>query len=89
MKAVKQRVDFAEQILTTIVNDGFDVTCIWFTDEEHFHLNRIVNKQNWRFWGYENPHLCEEKALHSPKVSAWAAVCAIFALSAPFSYEKR
>ena len=88
-KAVKQRVDFEEQILTTIVNDGFDVTCIWFTDEEHFHLNRIANKQNWRFCGYENTHLCEEKALHSPKVSAWGAVCAIFALSVPFLYEKR
>ena len=69
MKALKQRVDFAEQILTTIVNDGFDVICIWFIDE-HFHLNRIVNKQNWRFWGYENPHMYEEKELHSPKVSA-------------------
>ena len=89
MKAVKQRVDFAVQILTTIVNDGFDVTCIWITDEEHFHFNRIVNKRNWRFRGYENSHLCEEKTLHPSKVSAWPAVCAIFVLSAFFSYEKR
>ena len=28
MKAVKQKFDFAKRILTTIVNDGFDVTCI-------------------------------------------------------------
>lgn len=76
MKAVQQRVDFANQILTMIDTDGFDVGCIWFTDEAHFHLNGIVNKQNWRFWGSENPHLCEEKALYSPKVTAWAAVCA-------------
>ena len=89
MKAVQQRVNFAEQILTMIVNDGFDVSCIWFTDEKYFHFNGIVNKQSYRFWGYENPHLCEEKALHSPKFSAWAAVCAMIALSAPFSYEKR
>ena len=26
-------------------------------------MNRIVNKQNWRFWGYENLHLCEEKGI--------------------------
>ncbi|KFM66589.1 hypothetical protein X975_14119, partial [Stegodyphus mimosarum] len=74
MKAVQQRVDFAKQILTMINNDRFDVSCIWFTDEAHFHLNGIINKQNWRFWGAENPHLCEEEALHSPEVTAWAAV---------------
>ncbi|GBM26099.1 hypothetical protein AVEN_12855-1 [Araneus ventricosus] len=58
-----------------IDNEGFDVGCIWFTDEAHFHLNGFVNKQNWRFWGSENPHLNEEKPLHSPKVTAWVAVC--------------
>ena len=64
MKAVQQRVDFAEQILTMVVNDRFDISCIWFTDEKYFHLNGIVNKQNQRFWGSENPHLCKEKVLH-------------------------
>ncbi|GBN48028.1 hypothetical protein AVEN_55603-1 [Araneus ventricosus] len=75
IKAVRQRFDFANDILTMIDNEGFDVGCIWFTDEAHFHLNRFVNKQNWRFWGSENPHLCEEKPLHSPKVTAWIEVC--------------
>ncbi|GBN02535.1 hypothetical protein AVEN_251-1 [Araneus ventricosus] len=56
-------------------NEGFDVGCIWFTDEAHFHLNRSVNKQNWRFFGSENPHLRDEKPLHSPKITAWVAVC--------------
>ncbi|GBM08148.1 hypothetical protein AVEN_214478-1 [Araneus ventricosus] len=74
-KAVRQRFDFANEILTMIDNEGFDVGCIWFTDEAHFHLNGFVNKQNWRFWGSENPHLCEEKPLHSPKVTSWVAVC--------------
>ncbi|GBM79190.1 hypothetical protein AVEN_209519-1 [Araneus ventricosus] len=75
IKAVRQRFDFANEILTMIDNEGFDVGCIWFTDEAHFHLNGFVNKQNWRFWGSENPHLCEEKPLHSPKVTDWVAVC--------------
>ncbi|GBN94833.1 hypothetical protein AVEN_207844-1 [Araneus ventricosus] len=57
-----------------IDNEGFDVGCIWFTDEAHFHLNGFVNKQNWRFWVSENPHLCEEKPLHSPKLIAWVAL---------------
>ncbi|GBO21533.1 hypothetical protein AVEN_63098-1 [Araneus ventricosus] len=58
-----------------IDNEGFDVGCIWFTDEAHFHLNGFVHKQKWRFWGSENLHLCEEKPLHSPEVTAWVAVC--------------
>ncbi|GBM50518.1 hypothetical protein AVEN_160740-1 [Araneus ventricosus] len=75
IKAVRQGFDFANEILTMIDNEGFDVGCIWFTDEAHFHLNGFVNRQNWRFWGSENPHLCEERPLHSPKVTAWVAVC--------------
>ncbi|GBM00766.1 hypothetical protein AVEN_150927-1 [Araneus ventricosus] len=75
IKPVQQRFDFANEILKMIDNEGFDVGCIWFTDEAHFHLNEFVNKQNWRFWGSENPHLYEEKPLHSPKVTAWVALC--------------
>ncbi|GBN75477.1 hypothetical protein AVEN_190956-1 [Araneus ventricosus] len=43
IKAVRQRFDFANDILTMIDNEGFDVGCIWFTDEAHFHLNGFVN----------------------------------------------
>ncbi|GBL88043.1 hypothetical protein AVEN_133702-1 [Araneus ventricosus] len=46
IKAVRQRFDFAKEILTMIDNEGFDVRCIWFTDEAQFHLNGFVNKQN-------------------------------------------
>ncbi|GBM44771.1 hypothetical protein AVEN_164927-1 [Araneus ventricosus] len=49
IKAVRQRFDFANEILTMVDNEGFDVGCIWFTDEAHLHLNGFVNKQNWRF----------------------------------------
>ncbi|GBN29079.1 hypothetical protein AVEN_201701-1 [Araneus ventricosus] len=73
IKAVRQRFGFAKEILTMIDNEGFDVGCIWFTDEAHFHFNGFVNRQNWAFWGSENPHLCEEKPLHSPKVTAWVS----------------
>ncbi|GBM80833.1 hypothetical protein AVEN_219580-1 [Araneus ventricosus] len=75
IKAARQRFDFANEILTMIDNEGFGVGCIWFTDEAHFHLNGFVNKQNWIFWGSENPHLCEGRPLHLPKVTAWVAVC--------------
>ncbi|GBO27634.1 hypothetical protein AVEN_88474-1 [Araneus ventricosus] len=75
INAVRQRFDFANEILTIIDNEGFDVGCIWFTYEAHFHLNGFMNKQNWRFWGPENPHLCEGRPPHSPKVTAWVAEC--------------
>ncbi|GBM74687.1 hypothetical protein AVEN_77553-1 [Araneus ventricosus] len=88
IKAVRQSFDFANEILTMIDNEGFDVGCIWFTDEALFHLNGFLNIQNWRFWSSENPHLCEEKPLHSPKVTAWVGYAAE-ALSALFPCEKR
>ncbi|GBM05868.1 hypothetical protein AVEN_11801-1 [Araneus ventricosus] len=75
VRAVQQRVDFANHMLTMIDSEGFDVGCLWFTDEAHFHLNGIVNKQNWRFWGSENPYWCEAKPMYSPKVTVWATVC--------------
>ena len=50
VSAVRQQLDFLNRILNMIYNDGFGVDCIWFTDEAHFHLNRFVNKQNYRFW---------------------------------------
>ncbi|GBN68580.1 hypothetical protein AVEN_195974-1 [Araneus ventricosus] len=74
IKAVRQRFDYANEMLTMIDIEIFDVSCIWFTYEAHFQLNGFVKKQNWRFWESENPHLCEEKPLHSPKVTAWVAV---------------
>ncbi|GBM12636.1 hypothetical protein AVEN_46129-1 [Araneus ventricosus] len=56
-----------------IDNEGFVVGCIWFIDEAPFHLSGVVNKPSWRFWSSEYPHLCEERLLHSPKVTAWVA----------------
>jgi hypothetical protein len=36
------------------------VHCLWFSDEDHFHLNRFVNEKNTRFWDYEIPHSHED-----------------------------
>ncbi|GBM45675.1 hypothetical protein AVEN_237914-1 [Araneus ventricosus] len=33
IQAVRQRFDFANEILTMIDNKGFDVGCIWFTEK--------------------------------------------------------
>ena len=33
-----------------------------------------MNKQNYRFWGLENPEISQEKTLHTGKVTVWAAI---------------
>ena len=47
---IESRLDFA-----TWMKDRLNILDrIWFSDEFHFHLNAVVNKQNCRFWGKEN-----------------------------------
>lgn len=72
--ALRQREDFAHEILKMIDDSTIDVGCLWFTDEAHFHLEGFVNKQNWRIWGTENPSVCLAKPLHSEKVTVWAGM---------------
>ena len=45
------------------------VSCVWFTNEAHSHLEGYVNKQNWKIWDTENlsVHLAEE--LYSAKIT--------------------
>lgn len=72
--SVENRKQFANDLLEMIDRGNIDVNCIWFSDEAHFHLDGFVNKQNWRIWGTENPHVCVPQTLYSPKVTVWAAV---------------
>lgn len=68
-----------------IDNDGFDVgctmvgwtinsACIWFTYEDHFHLDGFVKSQNWRFWGTPKLVFCKVRILNLQKVNVWTAV---------------
>lgn len=44
------------------------------SDESHFYLNGVVNRQNTRFWGTENPMVMTEHELHPQKVTVWCGV---------------
>ncbi|XP_025407883.1 uncharacterized protein LOC112681783 [Sipha flava] len=44
------------------------------SDEAHFHLSGIVNKQNYHYWAVENPQELHQRPLHSPYVTVWCAV---------------
>lgn len=47
---------------------------LFMSDEAHFHLNGVVNKQNCRYWAQNNPRELHQRPLHSEKVTVWAAV---------------
>lgn len=42
---------------------------IILSDEEHFHLDGFVNRQNCHIWGSENPHEIVEKKMHPQRVT--------------------
>lgn len=48
------RLEFAHWILSRPDSENL-TDAKWFSDEAHFHFNNVVNKQNFRFWGSENP----------------------------------
>lgn len=68
------RVQFCQQLLNLIDQDGQLVHNLWMSDEAHFHLSGYVNKQNFRFWSDNNPRNLHEKPLHSQKVTVWCAM---------------
>ena len=57
------------------------------SDEAHFHLLGMVNKQNFRCWSQNN--LCElhQRPLHSPKVTVWCAMGS-FGVWGPYFFEE-
>ncbi|GBN33112.1 hypothetical protein AVEN_91007-1 [Araneus ventricosus] len=88
IKAVRHRFDFANEILTMIDNERFDVVCIWFTDEAHFHLNGFVNNKT-RVFGVPKIPICVKRN-HCIRLKLLLALLyAAEALSALFSSEKR
>ena len=44
------------------------------SDEAHFHLSGMVNKQNFRYWLRNNPRELHQRPLHNPKVTVWCAM---------------
>ena len=71
---VSRRFDFANVIIEMMESGQLDPRQIWFSDEAHFHLRGYVNKQNWRHWGSENPHLAVPSPLHPQRVTVWCAL---------------
>jgi len=62
------------------------VNNIWMSDEAHFHLSGIVNKQNFRYLSQANPRALHEKPLHSQRVTVWCAMSAS-GIIGPYFFE--
>lgn len=63
------------------------ITNVWFSDEAHFYVNGVVNRQNYRYWGAEKPQEVAERPLHSPKCTCWCAV-SVHGIIGPFWVEE-
>ena len=59
-----------------------------FSDESHFYLNNIVNKQNCRFWGTEKSNFHYEKPLHDDKITVWVSLSSAGVIG-PFFLEEK
>jgi Helix-turn-helix domain (DUF4817) len=72
----QSRVTYAQAILNLDQDENDFSSKLIMSDEAHFHLSGYVNRQNYRFWGTENPRVIHEEPLHPLKVTAWCAVYA-------------
>ena len=57
------------------------------SDEAHFHLSGMVNKQNFRYWSQNNPRELHQRPLDSPKVTVWCTMGS-FGVWGPYFFEE-
>ena len=55
-------------------NNELNIKNVIFSDECHFYLHGMPNKQNFRNWLPSKPMQYVEKPLHSPKVTVWCGL---------------
>ena len=61
---MEARVKFCKTTKKMFESGENDENKMVFSDEAHFWLNGYVNKQNYWFWGMENPNISISKSLH-------------------------
>jgi len=65
----RERYEFANRVCELIDSKQLDPNAIIITDEAHFWPGEYVNRQNYRIWGSENPHVAISKPLHPQRVT--------------------
>jgi hypothetical protein len=70
----QRRIDHAlTQLALMEIHPSF-LHHLQFSDEAHFHVNGVVNRQNFRYWDTTNPFCYSEQPLHSPRITVWGAI---------------
>lgn len=82
----QKRLQFSLWMLKKIEDDSRFLHSILWTDECSFSLSGHVNRQNYRFWGKEQPSNVFERPLFEKKLCVFVALSAKFALK-PFFFE--
>ena len=59
-------VKFCKTITEMFESGEIDENKIDFSNYAHFWLNGYVKKQNYRFWGTENPNISTSKSFRCP-----------------------
>ena len=84
---MERRMEMGEWFNEMMEGDQEWIKDVWFSDVAHFHLNGIVSKHNYRFWGIKMPaDFITQKPLHSSKVTAWCAL-SYRGIIGPFWFE--
>ena len=71
--AMAEQAESSKQMLQ-MFDDGKSIQIALFSVMKQIFVKWLINKQNFRFWGSENPHVALSKPLHLLKVTVWAAV---------------
>lgn len=86
-RAGVQRFEFSNKLINMKESGEIEFNKIWFSDEAHFYLHGYVNKQNWRFWGTENPHHAIIRPLHPIRLTVWCAMSSEEIIGPVFIYQ--
>ena len=84
---MERRHEFAMHMIDMILNRSIETKRIWFSDEAHFWLTGHVNKQNYRFWGRENPRIFETTTMKPQRITVWCAISDL-GIIGPFFIEQ-
>ena len=82
-RGYETRTNLSRDILQSIPPTSVTIC----SDEAHFHLSGMVNKQNFQYWSQNNPRELHQRPLHSPKVTVWCAMGS-FGVWGPYFFEE-
>ena len=83
---IQKRVHYSVRILQMVVEITDFIDKMIMTDEAHFWMDGYINKQNWRFWGSENPMEVIERTSNPQKCTVWCGITSE-AIIGPYFFE--